>query len=49
MVIAALKVEGRRLDQINGGQGTLLMAFAKELYGDEHTDQTRYLNKYLIV
>lgn len=33
--IARLENEDRRLDQINEGKGTLLLALAKELYGDE--------------
>ncbi|XP_062596128.1 uncharacterized protein LOC134257543 [Saccostrea cucullata] len=36
MVEARLYAEERRLDQINGGHGTLAMALSKELYGDEY-------------
>lgn len=40
IVIERLKREDREIDQINGGEGSLAMAIAKELYGDE--SQTRY-------
>ncbi|XP_062607117.1 uncharacterized protein LOC134268893 [Saccostrea cucullata] len=35
IVTARLNAEERRLDQINGGNGTLVKALSKELYGDE--------------
>lgn len=40
IVIELLKKEDREIDQINGGQGSLAMVIAKELYGKE--SQTRY-------
>lgn len=40
MVISRLEIEDRRIDQINGGEGSLAKAMAKELYGDE--------NEYLV-
>ncbi|XP_061176771.1 uncharacterized protein LOC133185509 [Saccostrea echinata] len=36
MVTVRLYAEERRLDQINGGNGTLAKALSKELYGDEN-------------
>ncbi|XP_061176772.1 uncharacterized protein LOC133185510 [Saccostrea echinata] len=36
MVADRLYAEERRIDQINGGHGTLTMALSKELYGDEY-------------
>lgn len=36
IVIDRLKKEDRQLDQIDGGNGTLAKALAKELYGDEN-------------
>lgn len=36
MVISRLEIEDRRIDQINGGEGSLAKAMAKELYGDEN-------------
>lgn len=35
-IITRLENEDRRLDQINGGLGSLANALAKELYGDEN-------------
>lgn len=35
IIITRLENEDRRLDQINGGSGSLANALAKELYGDE--------------
>nr|XP_022291453.1 uncharacterized protein LOC111102840 [Crassostrea virginica] len=36
VVMERLKEESRRLDQIQGGRGTLVKAIAKELYGNEN-------------
>ncbi|XP_062619670.1 uncharacterized protein LOC134281204 [Saccostrea cucullata] len=36
MVETRLYAKERRIDQINGGHGTLAMALSKELYGDEY-------------
>ena len=41
IVIDRLEREDRRLDQIDGGNGTLAKALAKELYGDENEDTNR--------
>lgn len=41
IVISRLNKEGRRLDQIDGGEGSLEKALAKELYGDENSYDTR--------
>lgn len=35
--------EGRRLDQINGGSGSLAETIGKELYGDENQRCSRYI------
>lgn len=43
IVIDRLSKEDRRLDQINGGKGSLANALAKELYGDENEDTKWYL------
>lgn len=44
MVTTRLEKEDRRIDQINGGEGSLAMAMAEELYGDE----TQYLARYVL-
>ncbi|XP_056014534.1 uncharacterized protein LOC125674135 isoform X1 [Ostrea edulis] len=36
VAITRLEAEKRRIDQINGGDGTIAKAMAKELYGDEN-------------
>nr|XP_022295484.1 uncharacterized protein LOC111105463 isoform X2 [Crassostrea virginica] len=41
VVIERLDDEDRRLDQINGGKGSLAKAMAKELHGDENQCLTR--------
>lgn len=43
MVISRLEIEDRRIDQINGGEGSLAKAMAKELYGDENEYLARYV------
>ena len=40
-VIEHLKREDRQIDQIKGGEGSLAMALAKEIYGNEE-----YLTRY---
>lgn len=36
IIIARLEKEDRRLDQVNGGSGSLANVLAKELYGNEN-------------
>lgn len=43
IIIARLEKEDRRLDQINGGEGSLANAMAKELFGDENQISVGYL------
>lgn len=43
IVIVRRGKEGRRLDQINGGSGSLDEAIGKELYGDENQRCSRYI------
>lgn len=45
-VIELLEDEDRRLDQINGGKGSLANAMAKELYGDENQIFVRYFKLF---
>ena len=49
VLIERLGDEDRRLDQINGGKGSLAKAMAKELHGDENQCFTRYrIPKWLV-
>lgn len=43
IIITRLENEDRRLDQINGGSGSLANALAKELYGDENQCFAEYV------
>lgn len=43
MIISRLEIEDRRIDQINGGEGSLAKAMTKELYGDENEYLTGYV------
>lgn len=43
IIIARLEKEDRRLDQVNGGEGSLANAMAKELFGDENQISAGYL------
>ena len=45
-VIELLEDEDRRLDQINGGKGSLANAMPKELYGDENQIFVRYFKLF---
>lgn len=42
-IIARLEKEDRCLDQINGGEGSLANAMAKELFGDENQFSAGYI------
>lgn len=43
IIIARLEKEDRCLDQINGGEGSLANAMAKELFGDENQFSAGYI------